>query len=247
MPGWIVCFRRRWLCKLRWDCYSGHDCWDPPKSRRVKPTPFYLFLSLCHDTRHSMQWCEARLVTSYAVLGSAHGYSANILAHTFDRVVLPGGITRDESWDALVTAAKDLIISCKRTYTHTGQQDVSALGDFFRTSIVPMCKHVKGRVGSDGLGPFMLDHLGAFGEESAAGCRVCYTDWLIASHWERCSGAITPAASRWPLTITTYQDLGPCRSLGEHKWESVSRLPGLVTNRTIGAARLSWEAERKGK
>lgn len=161
-----------------------------------------------------MQWCQARLVTNHAVLGSAHGYSAEILARTLDRVILPGDITREESWDALVTTAKDLIMSCKRTYTHTGQQDVSVLGDFFRTSVVPMCRHVEGRVGSDELEPFMPDHLGAFEEESAAGCRVCYTDWLIISRRERCTGAIAPAEYRWFLTITTYHDLGPCRSLG---------------------------------
>ncbi|KAI1485428.1 hypothetical protein F5X96DRAFT_660045 [Biscogniauxia mediterranea] len=165
---------------------------------------------------------RARLVTNYQLLGPQHGIPPSSLSYvTPTFVIMPylEHVCRKEAWAAKLIG-DELFLSATHKLFYD-QVHAKALQSYLTSKSFYICKHMS--VGlyyrkGDNINLPAIDRNSATDSNyySTGSCRFCSTDWDAAIEW-------IGARHGWMVTITTYHDLGSCRSPFDRKWQAMAR------------------------
>ncbi|KXJ88477.1 hypothetical protein Micbo1qcDRAFT_178099 [Microdochium bolleyi] len=249
-PGIFYCMRGQVLVSLYpvetqkpFPCIlpSTHDCCpiDPQLSFRpdVYPGDMVFFGT---PNQHVLTFCSARAVTNHAVLGPHAGVPASTLAVKYPTVQM-GVCTAEESWQARTTiTTKELMLSSTRSWTFASEDLIpkflAQLSDQSMYAIWA-CHHHRPHALGGTMSKNRLNNR-FNGSPHTGQCESCHTQWALALTWSLISwGTAT-------LTLTTWHNLGPCRSPVEDKWRrSRAIFPPPRLNYEKDALRKQWEQD----
>ncbi|KAI1456038.1 hypothetical protein F4805DRAFT_249035 [Annulohypoxylon moriforme] len=214
---------------------------------------------------------EARLVTNYRILGPQHGRPPSCLFHQrpsalssyrdytqglnlYYRIFFRGHhyaffpladirispqICMKEMWRAKLVG-DELYVSGTRSWVHSGGSD-RVLNEYLSQKFLRACMHAKLMAGgSNGVNLPTIDSWlpNTFRYRRTGSCQFCLTDWDASIEW------LGPRYGRL-VTITTYYNLGNCRSPSDCKWRAMNSIFRNPANRDSpeGAVKAEWFRE----
>ncbi|CAJ2507339.1 Uu.00g085250.m01.CDS01 [Anthostomella pinea] len=188
-----------------------------------------------------------------------YGAPCGIPLHQFERThaVRSGAARWAQEWTARVVD-HELLLCCAHTLTQ-GRETARAFRDAVNTGVYDICHHVGVHRGAQLqiTFPKVAHHQGFELSDITSGqqrmqtvqgsCDVCLTDYQTTIAWrEQGSGK---SGAVWSLAITSYHQLGSCRSPYDPKWQAFaverSRSRAVGRNQTLhpsGIIKDRWEA-----
>lgn len=216
-PGYSYCANRRRLIAsssryLDEQFFAYHECSLQTVYTALPPATFAV--SDCFK----LPWCTARLITNRHFL--KHGLPVSAISHAHS-VDIRYYTYFHEAWDARVTSGGELMLRCVRTWSSYRAicLDTKLLG---RQHMLEVCAHMKTDCRRDHFGCRLFD----IGSVEYKPHRICYQCGvecdirigLGTGNVEvegRYQDRINPT---WTVSITTYCNLGTCRSVDDPKW-----------------------------
>ncbi|XXG96842.1 hypothetical protein Hte_003133 [Hypoxylon texense] len=194
-------------------------------------------------TTLALPYHHARLITNYGLFGSGHGFPPSYLS-TESLELKRGHGYSGEVWRAKLIG-DELFLSCIHT-RFDQNADADGLQKFIKEEPFFICQHVS--VGAPSwnrwldlnLPPVNAKEVGDPDYHKFGSCGHCLTDWDASIEW---SGA----KYGWMVKITTYHNLGGCRSPFDQKWQAMAEPHYLRFQRDLvrGAVKGSWVSEQR--
>lgn len=224
------------LCRLERDTTDFTYCFENQKLRPAQFSPNKPIWSCFHLHKtinlervphfrvglFILDYCDARIVTNYQLLGPRHGVPASYLARILNHSLRTERICESEAWAANMING-ELFLSCIHTIFHK-EANTGALQQFWDTHAgrIEVCTHID----FGGFRGIRLpkDVIGKTKHQVSGWCRKCETDWEVDIRW-------ADMERGWTVTVRTYHGLGACRSPRDQKWRAMS------TNRDAKAYR----------
>ncbi|KAH7021322.1 uncharacterized protein B0I36DRAFT_353992 [Microdochium trichocladiopsis] len=213
-----------------------HDC--APQAGRTEIPPAIFAASDCFK----LPWCTARLITNRHFHGPSHGLPVSAISHAHGTGI--GYYTHfHQAWDARVTWVGELMLRCTRTWcSRKGALSITMGRDLH---LIAVCLHIK----TD----YRKDHLGC--RRYDIGSRKYYSHRICAKCGTECDIRIGPATGNvavegrfpneteplWTVTVTTYYNLGTCRSADAYKWAVFSKGLNLKHEARYRTLKAQWD------
>lgn len=241
------------LCRLERDTTEFTYCFIDQKLRSVQFPPYnktmWSHLHF-HETLNlerapfftiglfMLDYCTARIVANYQLLGPRHGIPASYLASINNyRLRRAEGICESEAWAANMIRG-ELFLSCIHTIFHKNA-NASTLQHFSNAHVrsIQICTHMN-LGGRRGTGSHK-DVTGNTKHQISGWCQKCETDWEVDIRWEN-------SERGWTCTVRTYHGLGACRSPQDRKWQAISVRSNGKAYREVpgGGVKELWEQHK---
>ncbi|KAJ1326979.1 hypothetical protein MN608_08428 [Microdochium nivale] len=238
-PGYSHCINRRKLVAFSAQCInkpllSYHACSPSLGPVAVLPALFAV------SNRFRLPWCTAHLVTNRHFHGPSHGLPVSVLSHA-RRTIDFGTIHLRQAWDARLSPQGELLLRCVRTWCDTGILLIT-----MRHGRVVFCAHMAADMRRDHFGCNRYN-IRIVEHQSYRLCQKCGTECEIRTG----PGTGDVVMEGWPqntakpsrvVVVTTWFNLGTCRSADDEKWTAFSR--GSVLQRRVvpGSVRGVWDS-----
>ncbi|KAI1408437.1 hypothetical protein F5Y13DRAFT_109259 [Hypoxylon sp. FL1857] len=235
VPGVVYCHFCRKLVPFNGDAPAGID---GLRLNRLSPTQFAncacSSMVSFSGSSFKLPYYLARLATNYQLFGPEHGIPLSYLSYEYQHpyhtyvplaLQLPWSkimVSRTETATAKLID-NELFISCTYKLFHE-EADANALHRYIITTPFYICKHIT--VGAlrrnteyDVDLPTMTNSRPTDSRHQKTGsCHFCTTDWDTLVEW-------VDSKCGWVITVTTYHELGHCRSPYDRIWQDIARPP----------------------